>query len=107
MYKRQVREYNGVKPVFFGLNSERDVYADQVESKGLKGVACRIHLGEDAFDVLVPTPGIHMVYNALAAAAVGRIYGLTIEEIRSCLLYTSFPEAYLPPDSRFFHLLLQ
>jgi hypothetical protein len=76
-----VREYNGVKPVFFGLNSERDVYADQVESKGLKGVACRIHLGEDAFDVLVPTPGIHMVYNALAAAAVGRIYGLTIEEI--------------------------
>ena len=68
-----VREYNGVK---------RDVYADQVESKGLKGVACRIHLGEDAFDVLVPTPGIHMVYNALAAAAVGRIYGLTIEEIR-------------------------
>ena len=77
-----VREYNGVKPVFFGLNSERDVYVDQIESKGLKGVACRIHLGEDAFDVLVPTPGIHMVYNALAAAAVGRIYGLTIEEIR-------------------------
>ena len=76
-----VREYNGVKPVFFGLNSERDVYADQIESKGLKGVACRIHLGEDDFDVLVPTPGIHMVYNALAAAAVGRIYGLTIEEI--------------------------
>ena len=71
-----------MKPVFFGLNSERDVYADQIESKGLKGVACRIHLGEDAFDVLVPTPGIHMVYNALAAAAVGRIYGLTIEEIR-------------------------
>ena len=73
-----VSEYNGVKPVFFGLNAERDVYADQIESKGLKGVACRIHLGEDAFDVLVPTPGIHMVYNALAAAAVGRIYGLSI-----------------------------
>ena len=62
--------------------STPNVYADQIESKGLKGVACRIHLGEDAFDVLVPTPGIHMVYNALAAAAVGRIYGLTIEEIR-------------------------
>ena len=77
-----VSEYNGVKPVFFGLNDNRDVYADQIESKGLKGVACRIHLGEDAFDVLVPTPGIHMVYNALAAAAVGRIYGLTIDEIK-------------------------
>ena len=77
-----VSEYNGIKPVFFGLNAERDVYADQIESKGLKGVACRIHLVEDAFDVLVPTPGIHMVYNALAAAAVGRIYGLSIEEIK-------------------------
>lgn len=77
-----VSGYNGIKPVFFGLNSERDVYADQIESKGLKGVACRIHLGEDAFDVLVPTPGIHMVYNALAAAAVGRIYELSIEEIK-------------------------
>lgn len=77
-----VREYNGVKPVFFGLDDKRDVYADQIESRGLKGVACRIHLGKDTFDVLVPIPGIHMVYNALAAAAVGRIYGLTIEEIK-------------------------
>ena len=77
-----VGEYNGIKPVFFGLDENRDVYADHIESKGLKGVACRIHLGEAVFDVLVPTPGIHMVYNALAAAAVGRIYGLTTEEIK-------------------------
>ena len=77
-----VSEYNGIKPVFFGLDENRDVYADHIESKGLKGVACRIHLGEAVFDVLVPTPGIHMVYNALAAAAVGRIYGLTTEEIK-------------------------
>ena len=74
--------YHGVKPVFFGLDAKRDVYADQIVSRGLKVVSCRIHMDEDAFDVLVPTPGIHMVYNALAAAAVGRIYGLTIEEIK-------------------------
>ena len=30
----------------------------------------------------IPMPGIHMVYNALAATAVGRIYGLTLEQIR-------------------------
>lgn len=77
-----VQEYHGHKPVFFGLDEKRDVYADQIENKGLKGVACRIHLGEETFQVLVPTPGIHMVYNALAAAAVGRIYGLTAEEIK-------------------------
>ena len=44
---------------------------------------CRIHLGDQSFSVLVPMPGIHMVYNALAAAAVGRIYGLTIEQIKA------------------------
>mgnify|MGYP002553221573 CR=1 FL=1 len=75
--------YHGVKPVFFGLDAKRDVYADQIVSRGLKGVSCRIHMGEDAFDVLVPTPGIHMVYNALAAAAIGNIYGLTTEQIKA------------------------
>lgn len=77
-----VTEHKGIRPVFFGLDSRYDVYADEVESMGLKGVSCRIHLGEESFRVLVPMPGIHMVYNALAAAAVGRIYGLTVEEIR-------------------------
>lgn len=77
-----VEEHKGIRPVFFGLDKNRDVYADEIESKGLKGVACRIHMGEESFRVLVPMPGIHMVYNALAAAAVGRIYGLTKEEIK-------------------------
>ena len=87
-----VEEYHGIRPVFFGLGKDsrdgtnletgKDVYADEIVSHGLKGVSCRIHLEEDAFTVLVPTPGIHMVYNALAAAAVGRIYGLTAEEIK-------------------------
>lgn len=77
-----VQEHQGIRPIFFGLDDNRDVYADHIESKGLKGVSCQIHLGEDTFSVLVPTPGIHMVYNALAAAAVGRIYGLSVEKIK-------------------------
>ena len=63
-----VEGYNGIKPVFFGLNKDRDVYADEIVSKGLKGMECRIHLGEQMLlGVLIPMPGIHMVYNALAA----------------------------------------
>lgn len=76
-----VKEYNGIRPVFFGLNEEKDVYADEIESLGLKGMSCRIHLGGESFRVHVPMPGRHMVSNALAAAAVGKIYGLTTEEI--------------------------
>lgn len=76
-----VKEYKESKPVFFGLGEGLDVYADELKSNGLKGTSCRIHLGETSFCVFVPMPGRHMVYNALAAAAVGRIYGLTVEEI--------------------------
>ena len=77
-----VKEYNGILPVFFGLNKKNPVYADEIVSHGLKGMSCRIHLDGDSFEVMIPMPGCHMVYNALAAAAVGRIYGLTNEEIR-------------------------
>lgn len=77
-----VREYNGIQPLFFGLDGNNPVYADEIVSHGLKGMSCRIHLEGDTFEVMVPMPGRHMVYNALAAAAVGRIYGLTNEEIR-------------------------
>lgn len=45
-------------------------------------MTCRIHIGGESFMADIPMPGIHMVYNALAATAVGRIYGLTLEQIR-------------------------
>lgn len=77
-----VKEYHGIRPVFFGLDKKHPVYADEIVSHGLKGVSCRIHLYEDTFSVMVPMPGIHMVYNALAAATVGRNYGLSNEVIK-------------------------
>ena len=78
-----VKEYEGIKPVFFGMEADKDVYADEITSRGLKGMTCRIHIGGEAFMADIPMPGIHMVYNALAATAVGRIYGLTLEQIQS------------------------
>ena len=77
-----VKEYEGIKPVFFGMESDKDIYADEIVSRGLKGMTCRIHVGEESFTTDIPMPGRHMVYNALAATAVGRIYGLTLEQIR-------------------------
>ena len=77
-----IKEYRGIKPVFFGMSDSCEVYADEIWSRGLKGMSCRIHVGGDAFQADIPMPGRHMVYNALAATAVGRIYGLTLEQIR-------------------------
>ena len=78
-----VKEYEGIAPVFFGMSQGCQVYGDEIVSRGLKGMTCTIHMGEDSFKVDIPMPGRHMVYNALAAAAVGRIYGLTDEQIKA------------------------
>ncbi len=78
-----IREVKGVRPVFFGLDAESDVYADSISKKGLDGISCTIHTGSGAFDVMIPSPGLHMVYNALAGTAVGLVYGLTPDQIRA------------------------
>lgn len=78
-----VEDVNGRRPLFFGLDGRSDVWADEMETHGLTGTRCRIHMEESSFQVEIPLPGRHMVYNALAAAAVGRCYGLSPEEIRA------------------------
>lgn len=84
-----VKEYNGIRPVFFGTGDNCAVTCENVESRGLKGMSCDICIkgelaegGEECFHVNIPMPGRHMVSNALAAAAIGRLYGLTAKEIK-------------------------
>lgn len=105
-----VRNVDGIEPVFFGLSksgaqtcvatgqsesdtqekggaesidTELSVWADEIQSQGLKGISCRIHTEQGDFSVLVPIPGQHMVLNALAGTAVGLTYDLTLEEIKA------------------------
>lgn len=90
-----VSQVQGKKPIFFGLDESHPIYADQVESKGLRGISCRIHTPEGAFSVVVPIPGQHMVYNALAGTAVGLTCGMKLEEIRKGI------ESLQPVSGRF------
>ena len=78
-----IKDVKGVKPSFFGLDSNNQFYADGISNLGLKGVSCTIHSGLESFDVMIPIPGKHMVLNALAATAVGLNFGLTTEQIKS------------------------
>lgn len=93
-----VQKVGKKKPVFFGKNPEFPIYADAVESRGLKGTACTIHMGEESFSVVIPIPGEHMVYNALAGAAVGYAYGLTAGQIQAGI-------ERLEPVSGRFHII--
>ena len=77
-----VKPANHIEPVFFGLNPDLAYYADEIENLGLKGTAARFHTPDSEFRAHISIPGAHMVYNALAAIAVGRVMGMNDKEIR-------------------------
>ena len=53
-------------------NNGKMVFADLVESVGIKGIKCRLHYGDEEIDVFIHIPGKHMIYNALAGLCVGK-----------------------------------
>ena len=68
--------------VRFAMDSEAgSIWADEVELLGISGSRCRIHTPQGDFKTSIQIPGIHAVYNAMAATAVGLIYGLSLAEI--------------------------
>lgn len=81
----QVVQVAGEKPVFYGISGkslcETDIWADQIVDEGLDGMTMVLHSGQDACKVSEPIPGAHNVYNVLAAAAVARQLGMSLEEI--------------------------
>jgi UDP-N-acetylmuramoyl-tripeptide--D-alanyl-D-alanine ligase len=65
----------------YGLNPACDLWADQIESFGLEGIAFVAHYRGEALHVRVPLLGRHSVHTALAATAVGLVEGLSWDEI--------------------------
>lgn len=78
------------KPVHhFGLSEREDleVFATDIENKGLQGSSVKMHIrNEEATRTVCPVevalPGLHMINNAMAAALVGKLLGLSMEEIK-------------------------
>lgn len=78
----KVKAKGSHEPVHFGLNPSNEVYASNIINKGLLGSEAVLHMDLEVFPVEIPLPGGHMVYNALAAAAVGKCMGLTRKQIQ-------------------------
>ena len=72
------------KIIRYGKESKRDdVYASSIENLGLEGSKFIANFPDGShYEMTVPLPGYHMVDNAVAAAAVGFLLGLNLEEIR-------------------------
>ena len=89
-----ITDVNGKKPIFFGIDSKNDYYAEDIENNGEGGVSCKLCFGDTKLDVIIPAIGTYMVSNALAAAAAGKLLGLSDEQIKNGV------EAYKTVGSR-------
>lgn len=69
------------KKILFGLGEACDVRAEKIRLLPDGGTACEIVSGARRIPVEIPAFGKHMVYAALAGAAVGLHFGLTDAEI--------------------------
>ncbi len=74
-----LKDFLKVRTVFYGIEEGHDYQAYNVESRGEQGTFFEISIGSREYKVQVPVPGIHNVYNALAAIAVGLELKLPIE----------------------------
>ncbi|MCR5108250.1 MAG: UDP-N-acetylmuramoyl-tripeptide--D-alanyl-D-alanine ligase [Lachnospiraceae bacterium] len=72
---------NGIEPVFYGRSDKNDIYAEEIDDHFLEGIDIKIGSLIGEMYAHVPLPGIHMVDNALAAAACGIVFGLDRDEI--------------------------
>lgn len=84
-----IEEVKGVVPMRYFVedgtadreNGEYFVWADVIRNRGLKGMEADLHFPEETCRIHEPIPGVHNVYNACAAACVGRKLGLSNAEI--------------------------
>lgn len=68
------------KVIKYGLDVSNDVYAKDIVSLGLSGIKFTIVYFGEEFEAFVSQPGVHNVYNALAAVCVGKLFGVTTDE---------------------------
>ncbi|HBA97055.1 MAG TPA: UDP-N-acetylmuramoylalanyl-D-glutamyl-2, 6-diaminopimelate--D-alanyl-D-alanine ligase, partial [Lachnospiraceae bacterium] len=78
---KQIKEVNGKKPVYYGLDKTCDVFADNIINDGLNGVYFDAVTSGSRIPVHVAVPGIHMVSDALASVAIATGLGMKAEEI--------------------------
>ena len=77
-----------------GLSARCNVRVSGVEDLGVGGVRCTVTTEKARYALSIPAPGVHMVYAAAMAAAIGERLGETREEIERGVA------AYAPSGSR-------
>lgn len=68
--------------LYYGLGELAQIRAVNIQSLGEKGMAFTLLIGREEIEIELPLLGHHNVYNALAAAGVGKILDLDLPSIK-------------------------
>jgi UDP-N-acetylmuramoyl-tripeptide--D-alanyl-D-alanine ligase len=82
---RPMQHKTNANVLFYGLNPEADLWADDIQGMGLKGLRFTIHYQGSQYSVQAPILGRHSVQTILRACAAGLAVGMQWEEILSGL----------------------
>lgn len=80
--------------LFYGLGENCPVRGENLVSHGLEGTEFTLRINDKTYPACIHTPGIHAVYNALAAAAVGSVLHVPVENILAAIA------AFVPAGNR-------
>lgn len=70
------------RTILYGIeNKNCDLVAENIQNLGIDGTKFTVRVDGAEHEIYVKTPGVHNVYNALAAIAVGRNYGIPMKDI--------------------------
>ncbi|HZK33910.1 MAG TPA: UDP-N-acetylmuramoyl-tripeptide--D-alanyl-D-alanine ligase [Bacillota bacterium] len=70
----------------FGTKPPADLMAQDIQLTGDEGMSYSLRIEGKTYEIKLNVPGVHNVYNSLAAIGAGRAFGLTIQEIQEGLL---------------------
>ena len=64
-----------------GMGENCNIRVENIEDLGVAGVKCTVRTPKAVYHMEIPAPGVHMVYSAAMAAAIGERLGLSEEQI--------------------------
>ena len=87
---KNAAEAKNLKITKFGKSSESDFYYSDF-SGSIAGSSFMLHCGSESVEVRWKLQGEHQAQNACGAAAIGKFFGMTLQEIAAGLQNTSLP----------------
>ncbi len=76
-----IKDLVSFKTIFYGMEEGLDYQAFNIKTEGEKGTGFELTVNGRDYKIHVPVPGLHNVYNALAAVAAGLELGMDMDSV--------------------------